>query len=255
MADQTGLEDPPQTLWDHLDELRKRLLISVVAVGLGAVVAFVLHREILQLLMGPADGFETLRDSKLVYTGLTEMLAISMKVSIIGGFVLALPIVVYEAVVFIAPGLTDRERKYLLLSLPGISVAFVVGVLFGYFVLLPPALHFLLTFNSDIATPLITIGNYVNLTFRLLFWLGIVFETPLVMFILAKLRLVTHRTFSRRRRIGIILAFVLGAIITPTFDPVNQTLVAIPIIVLYEIGIWLAWLARRGEKSLVSAKT
>ena len=84
---------------------------------------------------------------------------------------------------------------------------------------------------------------------RLLFWLGMVFEIPILIFLLAKLRLVNHRMLARRRRIAVILAFVLGAMITPTFDPINQTLVAVPIVLLYEAGIWLAWLARRGEKS------
>ena len=236
------------TLREHLEELRKRLFIAALAVMVGAVVAFVFHRHILRLLMEPARGFPSIPEGKLVYTGLTEMLGITMKVSLLGGFILALPLVAYQLVMFIAPGLTARERRYVVFSLPVVTLAFVTGVLFGYFVLLPPALRFLLTFNSDIATPLIRIGNYMNLMVRLLFWLGVVFEAPVLMFLLAKLHLVTYKTFTRRRRIALVLAFVLGALITPTFDPINQTLVALPIIVLYEIGIWLAWLARRGEK-------
>ncbi len=248
MADQ---QESQLTIWEHLDELRKRLLIAVVATLAGAGVAFAFHRPILRLLMGPARGFPSLPDSKLVFTDMTEMLGITMKVSIMGGLVLAMPVVVYELIMFIAPGLTPRERRYLLLFLPGITAAFVLGVLFGYFILLPPALRFLLTFNSDIATPFIRVGNYMNLVLRLLFWLGVVFETPIVMFLLARLHIVTYKTFARRRRIAIVVAFVLGAIITPTFDPINQTLVALPIILLYETGIWLAWLARRGDKSEV----
>ncbi len=162
---------------------------------------------------------------------------------------LALPVVVYELVMFIAPGLTPRERRYLLMFLPAVVITFALGVLFGYFIMLPPALRFLLTFDADIATPMIRVGNYMGIVTRLLFWLGMVFEIPILMFLLAKLRLVNHRMLARRRRIGIILAFVMGAMITPTFDPINQTLVAVPIILLYEAGIWLAWLARRGEKS------
>ena len=237
------------TLREHLDELRKRLLIAALAVIAGAVIAFLFHRDILRLLMEPARGFESIPDSELIFTNVTEMLGITMKVSLLGGFMLALPVVLYELVMFIAPGLTPKERRYLLLFLPGVSAAFVAGVLFGYFVLLPPMLRFLLNFNADIATPLIRIGSYTNLVVRLLFWLGVVFEAPVVMFLLARLRLVSYKTFARRRRIAVVLAFVLGAIITPTFDPINQTMVALPIIVLYEVGVWLAWLARRGEKS------
>jgi len=111
-------------------------------------------------------------------------------------------------------------------------------------------MRFLLTFNTDIASPFISIGDYVNLMVNLLFWLGIVFETPVVMFMLAKLRIVTYKTFVRGRKLAVILAFILGAMITPTFDPINQSLVAIPIVMLYEIGILLARFARRREESL-----
>ena len=237
------------TLGEHLDELRKRLFIAAVAMTVGAVIAFVFHRDILEVLKGPAGRYLSDPGASLIYTDLTENLGISMKISLMGGFVLALPVVVYELIMFIAPGLTPRERRYLLLFLPGVTVSFVAGVLFGYFVLLPPALRFLLTFNTDIATPMIRVGSYVNLVIRLLFWLGVVFETPVLMYLLAKLRLVSHKSFARRRRIAVVAAFVLGALITPTFDPINQTLVALPIIALYETGIWLAWLARRGEKA------
>ena len=244
-----GQEESRLTLREHMEELRKRLFVAALAVALGTVVAFVLHREILKLLLEPADDLLSGTEAGLIYTHLTENLGVSMKVSLLGGFILALPVVVYELMMFIAPGLTPRERRYLLMFLPAVVLTFALGVLFGYFVLLPPALRFLLTFDADIATPMIRVGNYISIVTRLLFWLGMVFEIPIVIFLLAKLRLVNHRMLARRRRIAIILAFVLGAMITPTFDPINQTLVAVPIILLYETGIWLAWLARRGEKS------
>ena len=242
-------EENRLTLREHLEELRKRLFVVAIAMTLGTVIAFVLHREILKLLMEPADDLLSGTGAGLIYTQLTENLGVSMKVSLLGGFILALPVVVYELVMFGAPGLTPRERRYLLMFLPAVVITFTLGVLFGYFVLLPPALRFLLTFDADIATPMIRVGNYMSIVTRLLFWLGIVFEIPILIFLLAKLRLVNHRMLARKRRIAIILAFVLGAMITPTFDPINQTLVAVPIVLLYEAGIWLAWLARRGEKS------
>jgi len=163
---------------------------------------------------------------------------------------LAFPLLVYQLVMFVSPGLTPKEKRYLYVSMPGIFLAFVAGVAFGYLILLPPAMRFLLTFNTDIASPFISIGDYINLMVNLLFWLGIVFETPVVMFMLAKLRVVTYKTFTRGRKLAVILAFILGAMITPTFDPINQSLVAIPIVMLYEIGILLARFARRREESL-----
>ena len=127
-------------------------------------------------------------------------------------------------------------------------LSFVAGAAFGYRVLFPPAVHFLLTFGSDVATPFIRIGNYVNLMLSLLFWMGVLFETPVVLFFLAKIGVVTPEFLGRHRRYAVVIAFILGALITPTFDPINQALVAIPVIVLYEISIWLTKLARPDRK-------
>lgn len=229
----------------HLEELRKRLLISVIALLLTSALAFVFHKWILRFLMGPAGGFEGLPSGGLVFTEVTEMVSITFKVSLLVGLVLALPVVLYELVAFVAPGLTPRERRYLFLFLPGTMFAFVAGALFGYYFLIPPAMRFLLTFGSDIATPMIRISNYMNVIIALLFWMGVVFETPVVMFLLARLGILSYRLVARSRRYAAVAAFVLGALITPTFDPVNQTLVALPIIGLYEIGIWLTKLAER----------
>ncbi len=122
---------------------------------------------------------------------------------------------------------------------------FVGGVIFAYFILVPPAMKFLITFGSDIATPQIKIGSYISVVTRLLLSIGLVFEMPVVTTFLARLGIITPKWLSDKRKPAIILAFVLAAIITPTFDPVNQTLVAAPLIILYEISIWLAKLVQR----------
>jgi sec-independent protein translocase protein TatC len=137
--------------------------------------------------------------------------------------------------------------------MPGVLLAFVAGVAFAYFVLTPPALHFLLTFGGDVATPLIRVSNLVNLMLRLLFWMGVAFETPLVMYLLAQLGIVNPRMLSRFRRYWVVVAFILGAIITPTFDPVNQALVAVPLLLLYELGLLLARLAARSRRASQAA--
>ena len=242
------MRDKELPLGGHLNELRRRLITSVITLVITTIIAFAFHPIIFDLLMEPAQGFESLRDQKLVFTQVTEMIGITMKVSLMGGLVLATPIIIYQTVMFVAPGLTSREKRYLFALLPGIMISFAAGATFGYFVLLPPALNFLLNFGSEIATPMIRVGNYINLVFTLLFWLGVSFQTPLVMFFLSKIRVVTPRSLARQRRFAVVVAFILGAVITPTFDPVNQSLVAVPIILLYEIGIWLARLARLGEK-------
>ena len=244
------------TLSEHLVELRRRLMVSAAAVIVGTVAAFVFHPLIFEMLMGPAQGFGSLQGNKLIFTQATEMIGITMKVSMMGGLALASPVLLYQAVMFIAPGLTPKEKRYLFALLPGVILSFATGAAFGYLVLLPPAINFLLTFGSEIATPMIRVGNYINLVVTLLFWLGVSFQAPLVMFFLSKIRVVTPRALAKKRRFAIVGAFILGALITPTFDPVNQSLVAVPIVLLYELGIWLARLARLGErKELVEAVT
>ena len=237
---------------EHLGELRRRLVICVIAVLAGSAASFVFYEEIIELLSRPAYDLEGSQGIELVFIEITELLTTAVKVSFVAGFILALPVILYQVIMFVAPGLTGRERRYLFLFLPMALVAFACGVAFCYFVLIPPALRFLLGF-SDVAEPLIRISNFVNLMVRLLFWMGVAFETPLIMYMLAQLGIVSARQLSRFRRVWVVLAFLLGAIITPTFDPVNQTLVAGPLLVLYELGVLLAKLAGRSRRGTETA--
>lgn len=225
------------------------MIKAIVAVIICIVPAFAFHRQIFQILIRPAG------DINLIYTEMTEMIGTIMKVSLYAGVALAMPVVIYQIVMFVAPALTRNEKRVLYLILPGIFLSFVAGLCFGYFIAVPPATRFLLTFGQPIATPQIKIGNYVSLVTTLLFALGIIFETPLVVFFLAKIRVVTPKMLSDRRKYAVLAAFIIAAIVTPTFDPVNQTLIALPVIVLYELSIWLAKLATRGEKSRVPTET
>lgn len=227
------------TILGHLEELRRRLIISVVALAVTTFVSFFFANHVFQILLRPAGGLEP------IFIEVTEMLGAYIRVSLTAGLVLASPVMLYEVVMFIAPGLTARERRYLYVLLPGMLVAFAAGAIFCYFVLLPPALNFLLTVGSGIATPQIRIGNYISVTTNLLLWVGLTFETPLVIWFLARLGIVSPALLRRYRRHAFVGAFVLGAIITPTFDPINQAMVAVPIIVLYEVGILLARTAYR----------
>ena len=234
------------TVGQHLQELRRRLIIATVATVATTVVAFVFYKPLVRALLRPADfGVAGGEGAQLVFIDVTEMLGVTIKVSLTAGLILASPIILYQVVMFVAPGLSSREKRFLFVSLPVSLLAFAAGVAFAYFVLIPPAMNFLLDLGSDLATPTIRIGTYINVVVRLLFWMGVVFETPLVMLILAKLGIVTSKGFARWRRPWIVLAFVLSALITPTIDPVNQCMVAIPLIVLYEVGIWLTKLAAR----------
>lgn len=237
--------DNGMTFHDHITELRRRVMYSAIAVLITTVIAFVFHEQILYLLMQPAQGFTDIPSGKPIYTDLTEFISTAMKASLLVGFFAALPFVLFQMVLFVAPGLNPSERRYLYLLIPAVIFAFILGAAFGYRILFPPAVHFLLSFGSDIATPYIRIGNYVSLMMSLLLWMGVVFETPIVLFFLSRIGIVSPRQLGRQRRYAIVVAFILGALITPTFDPINQTLVALPIIVLYEVGIWLAKIGAR----------
>jgi sec-independent protein translocase protein TatC len=167
------------------------------------------------------------------------------KVTLMAAFVAALPVILYQVIMFISPGLTGREKAYLYVLLPSVLIAFAGGAAFAYFVLFPPAFRFLSEFGIEHVDPEIRISSYVSVIVSLMFWMGVVFQIPLVLFALARFGIVTPRSLSRFRRFAIVLAFVAAAIITPTFDPVNQVLVAVPIIILYEMGIILARLGQR----------
>ena len=244
-----------QTLLQHLSELRRRVFICVVAVLAGSAVSFVFFEEIVEILVEPARDLGLGTGGELIYTEVTELLTTAIKVSFVSGVILASPIIVSQGVMFVAPGLTRQEKRYLFGFMPVVILAFAGGVAFAYYILTPPALHFLLTFGGDIATPLIRISNIINLMIRLLFWMGLAFETPLVMFLLASLGIASASSLGRFRRYWVVVAFILAAMITPTVDPVNQALVAGPLLVLYELGILLAWFAGRSRRKFKAITT
>jgi len=225
------------TYTEHLVELRDRLVKSAIGLAVAMAFGFALTPFIFDVLKAPVEGL------RLIRTGVAEMLVTYMKVAFIGGVVLSTPVWMYQLMMFIAPGLTRQEKRYLLGSLPGVLASFIIGVLFGYFALLPPALTFLVHFGEDIAEPYIRVGDYISTVTNMLFWIGVVFETPLVIFVLARIGVVTPAFLKSHRPHAIVGAFVIAAVITPTWDPVNQTLVAVPIVLLYELGILLSYLA------------
>ncbi len=253
LAARRRVSSEPVPLREHFSELRSRAFICMVALLIGSAICFYFYQEILNLLITPTRRVAG-DDVSIIYTEVTELLATTVKVSLLGGLVLALPVILYHTVRFVAPGLTPRERRILFSFLPAALLAFVGGMAFGYFVMIPPALKFLLTFGGDVAEPLIRISNIVNIMIRLLFWLGIAFETPLVMYVLAVLGIVNARGFSRFRRLWLVVAFVIAAAITPTIDPLNQAIVAGPLIVLYEVGVLLARIAGRRASATLRAE-
>lgn len=222
------------SLIGHLTELRTRLIRSVIALVITITISFVFYQMIFEILLAPAQGIN------LIFTEMTEMIGTTMRVSLLGGIILAIPYLTYEVIMFVSPALTSREKKYVYLILPWVALMFAGGVAFAYFVLLPPMIRFLLSFGGELATPQIKIGNYISVVTRLLLAVGLVFEMPVVTTFLARIGVLNPRWLAGKRKPAIIGAFILAAVITPTIDPINQSLIALPLIVLFEMSIWLA---------------
>ncbi len=181
------------------------------------------------------------------------MMGAAIHLAMRGGLVTAFPVATISIYQLVSPLLSRKRRRFVLIFLPAVFVCYLGGVAFAYFVMLPTGMRFLLNFGTGIAVPLISITEYMSLVTALLFWLGVIFEVPLVMFLLTKLRLVRYEQFRRVSRNVPVAALILGALLTPTFDVVNQSLVAIPIILLFAVGLFLSWLARpkgKGHKTI-----
>lgn len=244
------IEDLPQqeaeeegqklTVLEHLEELRRRLIYSAIGVAIATVISFVFTRDLLRILQAPAG------NTPFITYEVTEQFSTYFKVSFYSGLALALPVILYQVIRFLLPGLTTQERRYIRFLLPGSVFCFALGVVFAYYVALPPALGFLIQFlPEDIATAQVRLANYISFVTTLLFGIGAVFETPIVIFFLAKLGIVNHKMLSKNRKYAVLGVFVVAAVVTPTPDPVTQSLVAIPLLGLYEAGVWLSRIARR----------
>ena len=234
------------TVLGHLSELRKRLIRGLIAVAIASVLAFAFYQQIFDILIGPAPPNLNLQAIEM-----TEMLGTIMRVCLVSGFILAMPYLTYELIMFVSPALTRREKRYVYLILPWIALMFAIGVIFSYFILIPRMTEFLVTFGGNIASIEPRIGSYINVVTRLLLTVGLVFELPVLTTFLARIGVLKPKWLADKRKIAIILAFILAAMITPTIDPINQTLVALPLVILYEMSIWLARLVYRKKPDVV----
>ncbi|RDI96504.1 twin-arginine translocase subunit TatC [Meiothermus sp. QL-1] len=236
-------------LMEHLEELRNRLIWSIVAWAVMTAVAFSFRVQILEALKRPLDVYnqDASVKAELIVLNITEPFLTALKVAAFGGLVLALPFIVYQIWAFIAPGLYDHERRLAVPFILGAGFSFAVGVTFAYFVLLPFAVPFLLGFLGDVITPQISIGMYMGQVVTFMALMGILFEMPVVSYLLARLGLLTSRFLADNWRIAVVLLVTLAAIITPTVDVVNLSLVSVPLMVLYGISILLVKWAERGR--------
>jgi sec-independent protein translocase protein TatC len=231
-------DDKEMTLLEHLEELRNRFLIAAIAIVVCTMIGMLFGFQAVELLKVPAP-------DKLAFIAIdvTETFVTYFKIAFLAGIGFSMPILVYELVRFVAPAMTRKEKRLLVTIMPMIALFFFAGVGFGYFITLQFALGFLLGFGTELALPTIRISNYISFVLTILFWMGISFELPVVLYVLAKLGVVSAKRLGTFRRYAFLIAFIIAAIVTPTPDPLNQCLVAAPMIVLYEVGILMARVA------------
>lgn len=232
----------PQLLIDHLEALRHHLLRALVFMAITTGLSFAFARQILEFLTSPVGGLQALRSIEV-----TESIGAFMRVSLLSGLVLALPYILFEAFLFINPALRPGERKLILVLIPVGSLLFASGLAFAYFVMLPAALPFLINFMGIQAE--LRPSSYIQFVTSVLFWIGVAFEFPLVIYILASIGLIQASTLLRGWRVAIVAIAVLSAAITPTVDPVNMGLVMAPMTVLYFLSIGLAVIAQRNRQA------
>ena len=213
---------------DHLSELRTRLVIAIVAIIIGTLGAYYYVEDILQILVAPAG--------KLYYTKPTEAFFTYMKISLVAGSIVSSPVWFYQIWAFIVPALSKGEKRVTFMVVPTAVVLFVVGVLFSYYLVLPMAIQFFIGFGTDELQPLFSIGQYIDFVIAFILPFGITFELPLILIALGVLGILSSDRLREYRKMFILLAFIIGAAISPTPDMLSQTMIAGPMILLYEIS-------------------
>ncbi|GGJ42033.1 twin-arginine translocase subunit TatC [Deinococcus roseus] len=230
-------------LMDHLEELRLRLIYAIAFWGIGSALAYTYRDQLMVFLKGPLQGYlNTGHQVEIVTLSVTEPLITTLQLSAFGGLVVALPFMVYQIWAFVAPGLTTDERKWGAPFVLGLGLSFALGVYFCYRIILPAALPFLLGFLGGV-TNLLSIGEYISQIVTYLATFGLVFELPLTIFLLTKVGLVGSQMLSGIRKYAVVALTILSAIITPTADPFNLALMAIPLYLLFELGILFSRMA------------
>jgi sec-independent protein translocase protein TatC len=233
---------------DHLEELRRRLIWSLLALAVGAVVGVVLVSEldVLGWLQRPIQGF--LPGGRLVFTSPTEPLSITFRLGLLLGAVLAFPVVAAQAWAFFSPALYENERRVIVPALVAAMLLFLAGVGLGYLVALPLALRFLMGIQSEALLAWITAGEYLRFAIRVVLAFGLIFELPIVVLVLAALGLVTPAFLRRYRRHAIFVLAVVAAVLTPA-DLVSMLVMLVPLVLLYEASVWVAALVARGREA------
>ena len=232
-----------QSLWDHVEALRAHLLRSIVWLALGVVISSIFTRDLVVILAAPLED-----TSLLGAIEVTESISVFMRIALMGGLVLAIPLIAFEFWLFAAPGLRSREKKTGLIGIPLATLLFAGGVAFTYYIV-PAAINAMEAFNKFMGfTTNWRPSSYYGFVTGLMFWLGVAFEFPLVVYILTAMGFIKPKILAEQWRVAIVIISIFAAAITPTIDPVNMGLVMLPMSLLYFISIGLSYIAYAGRK-------
>jgi len=235
---------------EHLEELRMRLLWILASVGLCFIITLPLTKYLLPMLTYPNDRLS--EPAKLIFLKPTGMLMVRIEIALVAGLIISMPLIIYHLWKFISPGLLPNERQYIVPTIFFTSGCFVAGGFFAYYVMLRVVLPFLFSMGTEAIAPTININDYIGFILRLIVICGLIFELPILSFFLARVGILTPTFMRKYRRYGIVLVFILAALITPP-DPLSQLLIAFPLIVLYEISIFVCQIGYKKKKEGDSA--
>ena len=238
------MNDKMMSIMEHLDELKKRMLRVFLLALVLSIISLFFYKQIFDFFIVNIESIIQDNGGVIAIQRITEGWVVAAKLAITFGVILTLPYFLWELSMFFKPGLKQNEKKYIFILIPFSLISFGTGALFAYIVVIPRLVNFLIKLSKDIGEPVIMVGPLVSQIVTFIFWLGLVFELPIIMFLLAKIRLINYDSLRRFRRWMILLAFIFGALITPT-DPISQIIVAIPVLLLFEIGMFLV---KIGEK-------
>jgi len=242
------MDEKKLPLTAHLQELRKRLIFSFIAIGIGFVICYAFADTLFEILARPLMKIMPAGGS-LIFTSVAEAFFTYMKIGFIAGVILASPFILYQIWAFIAPGLYRHEKGYIVPFVLGGSLFFTLGVLFGYFIAIPVGFRFLLGYATDFIKPMPSMKEYLTFTIKFLLAFGLVFEFPVVLVLLARIGIVDAKMLAKQRRYAILLVFILAAVVTPSPDLLTQVLTAIPLIALYELSILLSRIFGKKKKA------
>ena len=221
------------TLLQHLSELRLRIVYCVISIFIFSTISLFFAENMILLLAKPYGGLLQVIEP-------TEGFAVYLRIGLTGGIALSLPILIYQMIAFVSPGLTSREKKMMIFVLPASLILFAIGGAFAWFIMTPAAIEFLSQFMSNIFVVNWTSRAFVRFVLSITFWIGIAFEMPLILMFLAWLGMVTPMSLLRGWRIAVVIIAVVSALITPTVDPFNMILVMAPLICLYLLSVLLS---------------